>query len=244
MEYLQHWNELSHKKIAAFAFGIFVLLLAAILAFSRISANAAQGKLLSPLPFKASVGESSQSAGDSSPASQGEDMIVVAEDRSQQIARLMNEASSNFSQRHYAESMARAEQVLRIDPKNLQALEWKIRARNAAQDQDTTDRQLLAQANDYFLKGQFDGAALIYNRYLKLHPEAEQAILPQLLKSYYNLGVVALHQGRFDVAAEYFRQNLLLSNSDIASRQALEIAEKLQQQPPTESSSEILSLVR
>lgn len=242
MEYLQQWIELSHKKTAAIGLCLLAIL-AGFLAYSWSSTHS-QGSLLSPLPFQASVGKSDQSTTDPAPASQGEDVIVVAEDRSQQIATLMNQASSDFSQRHYLESMARAEQVLRIDPKNLQALEWKIRARNAAQDQDTTDRQLLNQANNYFLKGQFDGAALIYSRYLNLHPEAEGTLLPQLLKSYYNLGVVALHQGRFDVAADYFRQNLLLSNSDPASRKALEIAEKLQQQPPDESPSGILSLVR
>lgn len=196
-------------------------------------------KQLQPLPpsqaYRQPVPESANSS---------EAVIVVQQDRSQEISRLLKQATTDYETRRFDQSMIRAQQALRLEPDNVDALEMKIRSRNAWEDEDTSDFKLLDQANSYFVKGQFDGAALLYNRYTDAHPESRPSILPQILKSYYNLGMIAMRQKRFDVAAEYFNQNLLLAESHAPSREALTLAQHYIKEPPPDSDFELPSLMR
>lgn len=181
---------------------------------------------------------------ESSPQDSTEAVIVVSQDRSQEIGRILKQATTEYDGRNFDQSMMRAQQALRLEPDNIDALQLKIRSRNAWEDTDTSDFKLLEQANAYFGKGQFDGAALLYNRYTNLHPESRQAILTQVLKSYYNLGIIAMRQRRFDVAAEYFNQNLLLTEAHAPSREALTLAQRYLKEPPPDPDFELPSLMR
>jgi tetratricopeptide (TPR) repeat protein len=96
------------------------------------------------------------------------------------------------------------------------------------QDLQVAEQKMLDDANNYFVLSEFAGAVAMYEKYLQKHPEARAQVTPQIIKSYYNLGVIAIREWRCDIAADYFRQVLFIDETDQFSKEALAIARRCQ----------------
>jgi len=152
-------------------------------------------------------------------------LIISSNEPNQKELILVKQAELFYKKRYYSKALSRAEDVLKLNKRNREALQLKIQSQNKLND-NRDGEQLLEQANQYFATSQFGAAIMLYERYVNQHPDEEASIQPLITKSYYNLGVIALRKGQCDLSADYFRQNLLLSTNDDKSKAGLAIAKR------------------
>lgn len=94
------------------------------------------------------------------------------------------------------------------------------------------DVKMLTDANAYFSYKEFAGAVNLYEKYLDKHPDAKNELLPQIIKCYYNLGVIAIRESNCNRASDYFRQVLFIDLEDQQARDAISIARNCQKTGP------------
>lgn len=146
----------------------------------------------------------------------------------EKATQLANQANFFFSEKKYSQALKLAEEALKYDPENKEAISLKMLASQALEDQVLLERKLLDDANVYFGYAEFAGAAKLYLKYIETHPNAKAQVMPQVVKCYYNMGVVALRQWKCDLAADYFNQVTFLGEDDPMSKEALAIARNCQ----------------
>lgn len=164
-----------------------------------------------------------QSAAPTQPA------VLVTPESKEKAAKLVLEASFYFQEKDYPEALKKADEALENDPENLEAKGLKMEAAKIIKEAQIAERKLLEDANAYFGYSEFAGAVKLYEQYLQKHPESVEQIQPQIIKCYYNLGVIAIRQWRCDTAADYFRQVLFIDDTDRLSKDALSVSRRCQQ---------------
>lgn len=138
--------------------------------------------------------------------------------------QLAKQANFFYGEKKYSQAMKMAEEALKFDPENKEAISVKMLSQQALEDQVLLERKLLDDANLYFGYAEYVGAAKLYLKYIETHPDAKPQVMPQLVKCYYNMGVIALRQWKCDQAADYFNQVTFLGENDPMSKEALEVA--------------------
>ncbi len=138
--------------------------------------------------------------------------------------QLAKQANFFYSEKKYTQAMKMAEEALNFDPENKEAISVKMLSQQALEDQVLLERKLLDDANLYFGYAEYVGAAKLYMKYMEAHPGTKPQVMPQLVKCYYNMGVIALRQWKCDQAADYFNQVTFLGENDPLSKEALEVA--------------------
>jgi len=146
----------------------------------------------------------------------------------EKIARLIREAQFYIREKEYDSAIAKAEEALALEPGNKDAIGVRMQARKVKEDIEAGEKKLLQEANTYFEYSEFAGALKLYEKYLAKHRDERPTIQPQILKCYYNLGVIAIREWRCDIAADYFRQVLFIDEADQLSKDALAIARRCQ----------------
>jgi tetratricopeptide (TPR) repeat protein len=182
----------------------------------------------SPSP---STGQSTSKA----PGSQGKlPSAPVNETQNERVIRLVKEANFYLGEKHYRESLEKAEEALKFDPTNKDAIGLKLQNLRMIQDLEAAEKKMMSDADTYFSYSDFASAVKLYEKYLEKHPEAKDQVMPQILKSYYNLGVLAIREWRCDIAGDYFRQVLFIDETDQLSKEALGVARKCQKSGSTD----------
>ena len=148
--------------------------------------------------------------------------------KSEKVLLLIREGQFYIREKEYQTAIAKAEEALAAEPGNKDAISIRLQAKKAIEDIEANEKKLLEDANTYFEYSEYDGALKLYDKYLKTHPGERAAIQPQILKCYYNLGVIAIREWRCDIAGDYFRQVLFIDETDQLSKDALSIARRCQ----------------
>ena len=169
-----------------------------------------------------------QTPGTTVPADPKQTQPPLNEGKDQKVERLVREANFYFHEKHYDEALQKAQEALQVDPLNKDAIGLKLDSNKMIEDARASERKLLDEANLYFGYSDFAGAVKLYEKYLDKHPETRSTIQPLVLKSYYNLGVIAIREWRCDTAADYFRQVLFIDETDQLSKDALGVARRCQ----------------
>ena len=151
-----------------------------------------------------------------------------AEGNPEKLARLIREAQFYIREKEYDTAIAKAEEALVLEPGNKDAIGVRMQARKIKDDIEAGEKKLLQEADTYFEYSEFAGALKLYEKYLEKHRDERPKIQPQILKCYYNLGVIAIREWRCDIAADYFRQVLFIDEADQISKDALAIARRCQ----------------
>jgi tetratricopeptide (TPR) repeat protein len=154
---------------------------------------------------------------------------IVSPEAREKATKLVQESQFYFMEKHYPEALDKAEQALAVDPENKDAKDLKRQCEKNIADEKNAERKVLEDANTYFGYSEFAGAVKLYERYLDKHPEAKAEIDAQIVKCYYNMGVIAIRQWRCDIAGDYFRQVLFIDKNDPYSNDALNVARRCQQ---------------
>ncbi|MCI0605468.1 hypothetical protein L0156_20990 [bacterium] len=152
----------------------------------------------------------------------------AAEGNPEKLARLIREAQFYIREKQYDSAIAKADEALLLEPGNKDAIGLRLQAKKVKEDIEAGERKLLEEANTYFEYSEFAGALKLYEKYIANHPDERPKIQPQILKCYYNLGVIAIREWRCDIAADYFRQVLFIDEADQISKDALAIARRCQ----------------
>lgn len=142
--------------------------------------------------------------------------------------QLAKQANFFFGDKKYSQAVKMADEALKFDPENKEAISVKMLAHQALRDQALLERKLLDDANLYFGYAEYAGAAKLYLKYIEAHPDAKPEVMPQVVKCYYNMGVISLRQWKCDLAADYFNQVIFLGENDSLSKDALEVAHQCQ----------------
>jgi tetratricopeptide (TPR) repeat protein len=156
-------------------------------------------------------------------------IVIVSPQEKERADKLVQEAQFYFMEKRYPEAQQKAEEALKIDPSNADASSVKSESERIQKEAVAAEQKILDDANNYFAYSEFAGAVKLYEKYLTKHPESVNQIQPQIIKCYYNLGVIAIRTWRCDTAADYFRQILFIDESDKLSKDALGLARKCQQ---------------
>ncbi len=160
--------------------------------------------------------------------SQKKPAVPINEDSIQKMDRLLREANFYYREKQYTEAIAKADEILKTDPSNKDAIGLKLQARKMIADLQASERKILDDANTYFTYSDYVGAVKLYEKYIELHPDQKQELQPRVLMCYYNLGVLAIREWRCDRAGDYFRQVLFIDETDRLSQEALGIARRCQ----------------
>jgi tetratricopeptide (TPR) repeat protein len=155
--------------------------------------------------------------------------VIVSPQDKQKAGEIVQEAQFYFMEKRYDEALQKADDALKVDPTNKEAVGIKEESTRLIKEAITAEQKILDDANAYFSYSEFAGAVKLYEKYLTRHPETVQTIQPQIIKCYYNLGVIAIRQWRCDTAADYFRQVLFIDETDKLSKDALALSRKCQQ---------------
>jgi tetratricopeptide (TPR) repeat protein len=156
-------------------------------------------------------------------------VVILSPQDKERSDKLVQEAQFYFMEKRYAEAQQKAEEALKIDPSNTDAASVKSEADRIQKEAIAAEQKVLEDANNYFAYSEFAGAVKLYEKYLTKHPESVNTVQPQIIKCYYNLGVIAIRTWRCDTAADYFRQVLFIDDTDNLSKEALGLARKCQQ---------------
>jgi tetratricopeptide (TPR) repeat protein len=154
--------------------------------------------------------------------------VMVSPQDKQKAGELVQEAQFYFMEKRYDEALQKAEDALKLDPENKDGAGIRDESSRLIKEAQTAEQKILDDANAYFSYSEFAGAVKLYEKYLQRHPETVQHIQPQIIKCYYNLGVIAIRQWRCDTAADYFRQVLFIDETDKLSKDALDLSRKCQ----------------
>jgi tetratricopeptide (TPR) repeat protein len=160
--------------------------------------------------------------------SPGNPTAQPAEGNPEKLARLIREAQFYIREKEYDTAIAKAEEALALEPGNKDAIGVRMQAKKIKDDIEAGEKKLLQEADTYFEYSEFAGALKLYEKYLEKHRDERPKIQPQILKCYYNLGVIAIREWRCDIAADYFRQVLFIDEADQISKDALAIARRCQ----------------
>ncbi|HSE42416.1 MAG TPA: tetratricopeptide repeat protein, partial [Acidobacteriota bacterium] len=155
--------------------------------------------------------------------------VIVSPQDKQKAGEMVQEAQFYFMEKRYDEALQKAEDALKLDPENKDATGVRDESSRLIKEALAAEQKVLDDANAYFSYSEFAGAVRLYEKYLQRHPETVQHIQPQIIKCYYNLGVIAIRQWRCDTAADYFRQVLFIDDTDKLSKDALALSRKCQQ---------------
>jgi tetratricopeptide (TPR) repeat protein len=155
--------------------------------------------------------------------------VIVNPQDKQKASEIVQEAQFYFMEKRYDEALQKADDALKIDPTNKDAVGIKEESSKLIKEAIAAEQKILDDANAYFGYSEFAGAVKLYEKYLQRHPETVQHIQPQIIKCYYNLGVISIRQWRCDTAADYFRQVLFIDDTDKLSKDALALSRKCQQ---------------
>jgi tetratricopeptide (TPR) repeat protein len=153
---------------------------------------------------------------------------ATPEEPSDKQSRLVREAQFYLREKQYDTAIKKAEEVIAADPANKDAIAIRLEALKQKKDIEEGEKRMLSEANAYFDYSEFAGAVKLYEQYLAKHPEEKERVQPQIIKCYYNLGVLAIREWRCDIAGDYFRQVLFIDETDQMSKDALGIARKCQ----------------
>lgn len=156
-------------------------------------------------------------------------VVILSPQDKEKADKLVQEAQFYFMEKRYPEAEQKADEALKIDPSNTDAASVKSEADRIQKEAIAAEQKLLDDANNYFAYSEFAGAVKLYEKYLTKHPENVKQVQPQIIKCYYNLGVIAIRTWRCDTAADYFRQVLFIDDTDNLSKEALGLARKCQQ---------------
>jgi len=156
-------------------------------------------------------------------------VVILSPQDKEKADKLLQEAQFYFMEKRYAEAQQKADEALKIDPSNADAASVKSESERIQKEAITAEQKLLDDANNYFAYSEFAGAVKLYEKYLTKHPESVKQVQPQIIKCYYNLGVISIRTWRCDTAADYFRQVLFIDDTDNLSKEALGLARKCQQ---------------
>lgn len=205
------------------------VILAAFLAyffFMRGGPTANEGVKTIAKHSKAPDGSSTNDPGSTTTTTSTKPKVVAA--NPEKAEQLSNQASFFYGEKKYSQSLKMAEEALKYDPENKEAISLKMLSHQAMKDQVLLERKLLDDANLYFGYAEYAGAAKLYLKYLETHPDAKPTVMPQVVKCYYNMGVIALRQFKCDLAADYFHQVAFLGENDQMSKDALAVANQCQ----------------
>ena len=144
------------------------------------------------------------------------------------ITDLIREAQFYVREKEFNSAITKADEALALDPSNKDALAIRLQAKKSIEDMEASEKKILSEADTYFEYSEFAGAVKLYEKYLKNHPDERPRVQPQILKCYYNLGVIAIREWRCDIAGDYFRQVLFIDETDQPSKDALAIARRCQ----------------
>lgn len=153
--------------------------------------------------------------------------VISPEDRDK-AAKMVQEAAFYYQAGHMAEAQQKVGEALATDPENKDAQVLKSQIDTAIAQVQATEQKMIVDANSYFSFSEFAGAVELYEKYLDKHPEAKDQIQPQIIKCYYNLGILSMRTYNCDRAADYFRQVLFIDATDQLSKDALAIARQCQ----------------
>lgn len=153
----------------------------------------------------------------------------ITPEAAQASQRLAEEAQFYFQERHDPEAIQKADESLKLDPDNKLAATIKENSERRIADAQAAEKKILDDANNYFEYSDFAGAVKLYEKYIDRHPESVNEIQPQIIKCYYNLGVITIRQWKCDLAGDYFRQVLFIDENDALSKDALALARKCQE---------------
>jgi tetratricopeptide (TPR) repeat protein len=156
-------------------------------------------------------------------------VVILSPQDKEKADKLVQEAQFYFMEKRYSEAEQKADEALKIDPSNADAASVRSEADRIQKEAIAAEQKLLDDANNYFAYSEFAGAVKLYEKYLTKHPESVKQVQPQIIKCYYNLGVIAIRTWRCDTAADYFRQVLFIDETDNLSKEALGLARKCQQ---------------
>ncbi len=174
-------------------------------------------------------GPSGTTPNSANPADQQKQPVVALnEDGKQKVDRLVREANFYYREKQYQLAIEKAEEVLKSDPLNKDAIGVRLQARKMIADMKASERRLLDDANSYFAYSDYVGAVRLYEKYMDLNPESKAGLQPKVLMCYYNLGVLAIREWRCDRAGDYFRQVLFIDETDQLSKEALSVARRCQ----------------
>lgn len=148
--------------------------------------------------------------------------------------RAVQEANFYYQARHLPEAQQKLGEALSLDPQNKDAMDLKAQVDAAVAQDLAQEQKMLSDANAYFSYSEFAGAVELYEKYLDKHPEMKEQLQPQVVKCYYNLGVLAIRTYNCDRAADYFRQVLFIDSNDQLSKDALEVAHQCQKAGTTD----------
>lgn len=97
------------------------------------------------------------------------------------------------------------------------------------------ESQLVAKANEYFNYSEFAGAVKLYEQAAKSNPALEPKLRGQIVKCYYNLGVITIRKKNCDLALDYFRQVMFIDDKDTLGKDAMDLARRCQKEGFTTS---------
>ncbi len=115
------------------------------------------------------------------------------------------------------------DEALASDPENQDAQALKKKVEASIAQVRATEEKMLTDANSYFNFSEFAGAVELYEKYVDKHPEAKAQVQPQIIKCYYNLGIISMRTYNCDRAADYFRQVLFIDATDRLARTLLRL---------------------
>lgn len=210
--------------------GGLIILAAIIVGYLKFFRGETQTTLVTPPPIKKIVKKTPPKQMPQTMEVQTQSVAggVTPEAREQAI-KLIQEANFYFQEKHYPEAIQKTDQALALDPGNADAVALKEQATKVLQELEASERKMLDDANSYFGYSEFAGAVTLYEKYLAKHPESTDQVQPQIIKCYYNLGVLAMRQWNCNMAADYFRQVLFIDKNDKLSTDALTVAKRCQQ---------------
>jgi tetratricopeptide (TPR) repeat protein len=206
------------------AVGVVVLLGVGFLLYSMFSSKPNQSTrvIVSKKPVK-------KSAANTTAKPPVKPVVILSPQDKEKSDKLVQEAQFYFMEKRYPEAEQKADEALKIDPSSADAASVKSEASRIQKEAIAAEQKLLDDANNYFAYSEFAGAVKLYEKYLTKHPENVKQVQPQIIKCYYNLGVIAIRTWRCDTAADYFRQVLFIDDTDNLSKEALGLARKCQQ---------------
>lgn len=154
-------------------------------------------------------------------------VVITPEDRDKAI-KLVQEAAFYYQAGHLPEAKQKVDEALTTDPENKDGQTLRIQVDGAIAQAQAAENKMLTDATSYYNFSEFAGAVELYEKYLDRHPEAKDQVQPQIIKCYYNLGILSMRTYNCDRAADYFRQVLFIDTTDQLSKDALAVARQCQ----------------
>jgi tetratricopeptide (TPR) repeat protein len=160
--------------------------------------------------------------------------VVLSPETRDKAVKLVQEAAFYYQAGHLTEAQQKVTEALTTDPENKDGQSLMKQVDSAIAQAQAAEQKMLTDATSYFNYSEFAGAVELYEKYLKKHPEAEAQVQPQIIKCYFNLGVISMRTYNCDRGADYFRQVLFIDTTDQLSKDALAVAHQCQKAGATD----------